>query len=206
MITNLINNTINNSWPLIVMLIVTLIIFRFLYYKNSRTKLHLYKELMNLLFLIYLLLLFTFLSSSDLNATHGFNIYPLKEIMRYEIFSDLFILNIIGNIIAFTPLGFYVGYYVKKKKIKTAVMTSFLISSMVEGLQYFIGRSFDIDDIILNVFGALAGVIVYMILKKIKSMLPSFLQKDGLYTVLCLIIVLLLVLYSLNTLGVISLL
>ncbi len=204
MFKNFLDNTILTNWPLIVMIVITLSIVRFLYFKNSRQKMHLYRELMNLIFLIYIFLLFSFLSQSDVNSVKGFNLIPFREILRYDFGSNLFNLNIVGNVIVFLPLGFYIGYYAKSKKILNTIIAALLISLSVETVQYFIERTFDIDDIILNVLGAFVGYIIFIVLNGFKNTLPNFLQKDGLYAFICIIILAGLLFYSLNVLGVLN--
>ncbi len=206
MFQNFLDNTIISSWPLIVMVVITLSIIRYLYFKNSRQKMHLHKELMNLIFLIYIFLLFSFLSQTDVNSLKGFNLIPFREMLRYDLGSNLFNFNIIGNIIVFVPLGFFIGYYAKTKKIISTVIATFLISLSVEFIQYFIGRTFDVDDIILNVVGSFIGYIFYLVLYGFNKTLPGFLQKDGLYALLCIIIIGSLLFYSLNVLGVLNIL
>ncbi len=206
MFEELIGETIKASWPIMLMFLITALIIRILYIKNSRCKFRLYRELMNLIFLVYLYLLFTFLTRTDLNAVNGFNIKPFHEITRYDFGSNLFIFNVIGNIAAFFPLGFYIGYYVKSKKVLTTFIAALLISTSVEVIQYFIGRAFDIDDIILNVFGAILGYLVFKILYNIKKRLPNILQKDGLYSIICIIIITAMSIYFLEIMGVINIL
>ena len=41
-----------------------------------------------------------------------------------------------------------------------------VLSAGIETVQYFIGRSADIDDLLLNVFGAVVGFGLYAILRK----------------------------------------
>ena len=57
-------------------------------------------------------------------------------------------------------------------KIKNFLILALLVSAGIEFLQFFIGvilqynyRSVDVDDIILNVIGAMIGYIIYLIIK-----------------------------------------
>ncbi len=204
MFVSLIEETVRSSFPILIMVLVTAILFRCLYYKNNRHKVYLHKELMHLIFITYILLLFMLLSKSDMNSLNGFNLVPFKEIMRYEFMSNSFIYNVLGNIIIFMPFGYFVGYYIHSRKGATNFIAALGISVTVEFIQYFIGRTFDIDDIILNVVGAFIGFTIYKILYSVKRSLPNFMQKDGLYNVICIILVIVIVLYFMRVMEVIS--
>lgn len=54
---------------------------------------------------------------------------------------------------------------------------SILVSLTIEVVQKYIGRSFDVDDIILNVVGGILGFLVYIGLDAIRKKLPSIFQK-----------------------------
>lgn len=92
--------------------------------------------------------------------------YPLLKSdympYRYLAFENLF-----GNILMFIPMGFYLPSLFKKQKIfLIMLLTVICISTSIECIQFFtkLGTS-DIDDIILNVFGAIIGYIFYLIVK-----------------------------------------
>ena len=63
-----------------------------------------------------------------------------------------------------------------------------------ELIQYKIGRAFDIDDVILNVTGAIIGFIGYFSIQSIKKRLPKFLQNNIFYNILAIIILLIIAL------------
>ena len=95
----------------------------------------------------------------------------------------------------FVPLGYYATSYCKIKNLGTITIISLLASSVIETVQHFIGRTFDIDDIILNVVGGIIGFVLYISLSAIKKHLPRFMQKDWIYNILSLAIIALIVLY-----------
>ena len=72
---------------------------------------------------------------------------------------------------------------------------SILISLTIEVVQKYIGRSFDVDDIILNVVGGILGFLVYIGLDAIRKKLPSIFQKDGFYNFLSILLVIIICLY-----------
>ena len=69
-----------------------------------------------------------------------------------------------------------------------------LVSSAIEFAQSAIGRTADIDDIILNTVGSALGYLIYHIFIKFSYKLPSFVKKD-LFLDLFSIIIVFLVLY-----------
>lgn len=77
--------------------------------------------------------------------------------------------NVLGNILIFTPLGFLLPILSEKfKKAKNLLIISFLVSFSIELIQLFSGLGFtDIDDIILNVTGAILGFYIYKCINKI---------------------------------------
>lgn len=96
------------------------------------------------------------------------NLIPFKTISLYikEILQgyphmnpDIPIKNLCGNIILFLPMGMYLPFFIKK--IKSTSIFILILSVMlllVELVQLLTRRgSFDIDDFILNLLGALIG-------------------------------------------------
>ena len=73
-----------------------------------------------------------------------------------------------------------------------------LIASLtIETVQYYIGRVFDIDDIILNLIGGILGFLVYIGLDAIKNKVKIF-KNDTVLDIIIIIILVLVILYSFN--------
>jgi len=89
------------------MLIVDLI-------KNKK-QVVLYRELLSLLFVIYVLCLFYVVTFQDVSWSTS-NFVPFQEMFRYDFGSRLFIKNVLGNMLLFIPYGFFMAYYLKIKK------------------------------------------------------------------------------------------
>jgi len=186
---------IGSSWPTLVVLLIIFIIMRVtVYLKGDSRKFILHEELFSLLFLTYLLLLFHLVTSQDIQAYTSTNLIPFREIFRYDVGTSGFYKQVIGNIILFIPFGFFVSSYCKIKNLGTITIVSLLSSLTIEVVQHFIGRSFDVDDIILNVVGGILGFLVYVCLNAIKNHLPKFLQRDWFLSLLSLAIIALIVL------------
>lgn len=82
-------------------------------------------------------------------------------------------IDIIGyflNIILFVPFGFLTPMIWKKRDHPIHVIgSSFLYSILIEGSQLLNNRSTDIDDIIMNLIGAMVGFGIYRIWDKITT-------------------------------------
>lgn len=198
MILNTFKEALLNVWPMLVIFLVVLVAIRISYLKINNEKFIFYKEFANLIFIIYVLLLYELLTSTELNTSGGLNIVPFTEIFRYKIGSSLFIYNVIGNILVFVPFGYFVSSYVKASKISHILIISLVTSLTVELVQMQIGRSFDIDDIILNVVGSIIGFFLFIGLSAIKKHLPKIFQKDILYNILCIVLSIISIFYFLK--------
>ena len=78
--------------------------------------------------------------------------------------------NIGLNILLFVPFGYLFGAKrtVSRRIILKATLAGLLLSLGVEAAQYFLGRTTDVDDVILNTFGALAGCVAWTVLGRMK--------------------------------------
>jgi len=203
MITNLILKIINNIWPMLVVFIVAICLLRFFYLQNHREKFCFHKEFCYLLSIIYMWLLFEILTMTELNGSSGMNLTPFSEILRYDFGTTMFNYNVLGNIIIFLPFGYLIGTYVNPKKIWPVLITTLLTSTVIEFVQLKIGRSFDIDDIILNLVGGLVGYLLYIGISAISRHLPDIFRSDLFYNIVCIVLMLLFGIYIFGYWGVI---
>ncbi len=184
--------TLVASWPMLTLFIVILAVMRISQIIINKEKITFYKEFYDLLTIIYILLLYQMLLSTE-NASSGINIIPFREITRYEIGSTLFLYNVIGNIALFIPFGYFMSDKLKAKKTTHIIIISTIISLTAELIQYKIGRAFDIDDILLNVTGAIIGYFGYTIIQQIKHKLPNALQNNIFYNILAILVILIII-------------
>lgn len=105
------------------------------------------------------------------------NLIPFKTIseMYLNMPSYVFIKQIFGNILLLIPFGFLIPILFKRiTSFLKLVICSLIFSIAVEFLQLFINvitkypnRASDIDDIILNVIGAIIGFLILKIVNKL---------------------------------------
>jgi len=194
MIRNTIINIFEAVWPTIIISMVIITSMRIIYLLKYKKEIIMYKELLSLLFIIYVLCLFYVVTFEDVSFGIS-NLTPFTEIFRYDIGSNLFIKNVLGNIILFIPYGFFTSYYLKLEKSSSILGLSFLVSITIEFTQLMIGRVFDIDDIILNSIGGLLGFYIYHSLTKINSSLPPLLKKPIIYNIIMICLLFLVITY-----------
>ena len=128
-----------------------------------------------ILFIMYICLLFYLLFFSEtygrtMDSGYRYNLELFKEIKRFWNNKDFLgidsvIINLAGNIVAFAPFGFFLPMFFRGgRNLFGCVLISALFSFMVETVQFFsrVG-AFDVDDILLNAIGGLAGWICYFI-------------------------------------------
>ena len=77
-------------------------------------------------------------------------------------------INLAGNVVMFVPLGFLLPKVsARQRKLWRTMLTTALLVMLVEMVQLFSLRgSCDVDDVILNVLGAVIGYGIYKILGK----------------------------------------
>lgn len=75
--------------------------------------------------------------------------------------------NVFGNILIFIPFGFFLKIFLQKASNKRIILISALTSAAIELLQliFRVGVC-DINDVILNVSGTCAGLLIYIQLAK----------------------------------------
>jgi len=102
-----------------------------------------------------------------LDRLKNINYVPFSTISYYLFEEDNIrtaLTQLLGNILAFCPMGFLVPSLIKKKnKLKSTLLTTALIGLIIEATQgIFILGSFDIDDLILYVIGGAIGYLAYI--------------------------------------------
>lgn len=189
MLTNIFYSTFRNVWPMLFIFTIIIVSIRLFFIFYNKEKFTFYKELLMFFFIIYILLLYYIVTFQDNNYGTN-NFIPFKEIFRYNITSRLFFKNVLGNIVLFIPFGIFVTHYVKNKKIYPTLILSFLVSVSIEFTQSVIGRTADIDDVILNLLGGILGYFIYKEFNTITSKLPKIMKTEVFLDLLSLFLIL----------------
>ena len=177
-LSNTIQGVVDFAWPMVLISIVILVSFRVCYLIKNKEKLVLYKELLGLSFVIYILCLFQVVTFQDNVSWATNNFIPFKEMFRYDIGSRLFVKNVLGNALMFLPYGFFISYYLKNKKPWLTLILTVIASFSIELVQMVIGRVFDIDDILLNLLGGYLGYVVYYWMGRFYEKLPKVFKSE----------------------------
>lgn len=128
-------------------------------------------------FICYILLLVKILFFSRISPLELFNsqrtffrsinLIPFHSIMEYisggsDTLRRFALGNLLGNIVIFIPLGIYLPLFRYDKRVKTNLLFIFIMSLLVEIIQWLLGIGVsDIDDIILNCLGGWIGILGY---------------------------------------------
>ena len=142
------------------------------------------------LFVIYMILLFYVvffaegMGRAEIASGYKYNLTLFTEIRRYWRYLGHFdslgwiaFLNIIGNVLAFIPFGIFVPWLTYGRiNVFATFAYGFALSLTIETVQLICKVGcFDVDDLVLNVLGALCGYAVYAIAYRIVKM---FSKKD----------------------------
>ena len=155
-------------------------------------------NMLTVCFICYMILLIYFLFFSEEYGrdepytTYQYNLRLFRELRRYlaykeQIGSLYFLINVVGNVVAFMPFGFLVpvlyreqrreathnGHYFRSFLFVT--LLGFVLSLGVETIQLIskVG-CFDVDDLMLNTSGVVLGYLIYYVSKKIIGILEIY--------------------------------
>ena len=112
----------------------------------------------------YFLFFAEIMGRTNLTRTYHYNLVPFLEIKRFIIYRKKLgmtavVVNLLGNVAAFLPFGFFLPFLSQKNRSFAYVtLISFEFSLLIECIQLVskVG-SFDVDDMILNTLGGSLG-------------------------------------------------
>lgn len=121
------------------------------------------------IFTVYMLVMFSVTGISPMSGFHTdlrwdeiqlIPFFGIIDIMKCGV--GMAITNILGNILMFVPLGFFVPLLWNRfRSKKRMVIFGAVISTLIECSQLFLIRCTDIDDVILNTLGTFCGYLIF---------------------------------------------
>ncbi|MCI8660608.1 MAG: VanZ family protein [Lachnospiraceae bacterium] len=133
------------------------------------------------LFLAYLAMLVYFMFFAEsfgrdpAEREYAYNLELFKEIKRFyqyreQLGMEAFLLNVVGNVVAFMPFGFFLPIVSRRgKKWYNTMWLGFGMSLCIETTQLvFKVGSFDVDDLLLNTIGGIAGYLFYRVVQGVR--------------------------------------
>lgn len=184
----------SDIWPMLIIILVIICSLRITYLITKHKKFQLHKELISLIFIVYVLCLFHVVTFQDNNYGVS-NFVPFKEIFRYSIGTEKFNKNVLGNIMLFIPYGFLSSYFLDNKKLGVMTILTLITTLTIETVQYYIGRVFDIDDVILNLIGGTLGFLIFIGVDAIRSKIKIF-RNDTVLDILIILLLAMVIIYS----------
>lgn len=105
---------------------------------------------------------------------YRYNLQLFKEINRFVKYREMiglesFVVNILGNVFAFSPFGFFLPIISEKSRnFFQVLILSFELSLTIELVQlaYKVGI-FDVDDLFMNTLGGVIGYLCFAIAYKL---------------------------------------
>ena len=176
--------------PITLLVGLLYIIFRFLKLKKNNSDINYKKEILYLIFVCYIVGLFNlvlvprnFWNTIWHNIFYNLNENPFEGIFDfsynfiptiYKIIIGEYTLGswvktmIVGNLLMFIPMGILLSLCFKNINKKNMFKYAILIPLTIEVLQLVVGRSFDIDDLVMNFLGIVIGYFIVELVKKNK--------------------------------------
>ena len=178
---NAIFGYIGEMLPYMIIALPIILVLRFIYNKiRGFKKPRIYHEIGVVVFLLFMTALFsqtvmTFLYTGPV-VIHSFssiNLIPFQVFQdTYYAITELnywqpFIINFLGNIFIFMPIGFMIPLLWKRLgRFWKVALIGLGTSLFIETTQLTQARSSDIDDLWLNTLGCMLGYVVYLLANK----------------------------------------
>lgn len=108
----------------------------------------------------------------------SYNLIPMSTVGAYLFTQDdrvsdwgsVAFLNLAANVALFVPLGFLAPLAGERsRRLRSVLVLGVTVSLFIEVSQFLIGRSADIDDVILNVIGAGIGYGAWLVAQRMRA-------------------------------------
>lgn len=123
---------------------------------------------------LYFVLFSDRLGRADGYSTYRYNLIPFEEIRRFIIYRDYvsteaFVLNLIGNLLVFFPIGILVPLWRTKETGGLRILIyTFLFTLCIESMQLITKVGvFDVDDLMMNTIGGMVGWLCYCLARNV---------------------------------------
>ena len=191
---------LSNMLTYIIVALPIYLICRLIFIKKTKKQVKVFNEILLTIFILYIIGLASqtivpywnmgiysdtgkfYFNIRLTNSISEINLIPFKTLYEYlfvnntsvSSWSSVSILNIFANTLLFLPLGLLTPLLWEKYDSFYKILTLGLISTcLIEFIQIFIGRSTDIDDVILNTIGIIIGYTMFKLFK-IKQLKQCF--------------------------------
>jgi glycopeptide antibiotics resistance protein len=173
-------------FPFLILCAITVpcwLIFRIYHHRTSSAALSFRREILLLTFVVYL----SGLAAATLEpnessryrvgTTAGFDLHPNRASLTCSSASlptgstehSFCVRNARGNVLLFFPLGILMPLVWMRLRFRSAILIAIALSCSIETVQYlareWINRLADVNDVILNVFGACLGLALVFLLR-----------------------------------------
>lgn len=163
-----------NAAIIFIPIFIILVMIRII--KCFRSQINIEKELIIFSFLYYIYKVFDltvfpifwFVNRKKLPSYGQILFFEKNPLLLYTNFNYYTLYNVIGNILLFFPMGFYMGIFVKEYNMKKNIRLILLMSLTIECTQlimsffYFGNRIFDVNDLLFNTIGGTMGYLLYV--------------------------------------------
>ncbi|GIO28666.1 VanZ family protein [Ornithinibacillus bavariensis] len=162
----------------VLLILITLLVYALIRLIQKKKHVKIYREIINMLLIAYVeCLLYLTLFPANGTSTPSLasiNLIPFRTINLYINFQGDFslqIINLLGNIVVFIPIGIFIVLFIKKATFIHSLLigigsTLFIeVMQLVLSINGVISRSFDVDDLLLNTIGVLIGYFMAILLR-----------------------------------------
>ncbi len=106
--------------------------------------------------------------SKTASADRSLNLIPFRALQEtWQMPKPKQLAQTVANVVMFIPLGFTLPLaFQKMRSFWKVTLALALFSLAIECTQYFIGRSADIDDLLLNTLGGMLGCLLFFLVSK----------------------------------------
>lgn len=171
-------------FPFLIVAFIYTIYYTFIRRKAKNFNLYIIHLAVIYYFLVLYVLVRPYNLRGNLNSLFD---YPIKRYLNYiplvgiaHVIQRKLWVQVIGNLILLAPIPIFINLLFNKKSLKITILSSLCISVIIESYQFIFNIVVkapngvtDIDDIILNVLGAILSFVLLTLFLKLKHRIIS---------------------------------